>query len=179
MDNKQLPQMPVLNGKYAMLSTLGEGNTSKVYLAQTIEEPKQYVAIKILKEEFLARDEDSRKAVVNEVVILQRLKHPNIIKILEFGDQGWVLKPSGRQLTGMVYIVLELVQGGLLFDVCQLVGGLGEDGGRYFFKQMLNSIEYMHSMNVSHRDLKLENILVDTDLTIKIADFGYASLHKA
>jgi serine/threonine protein kinase len=53
-----------------MLSTLGEGNTSKVYLAQTIDEPKQYVAIKILKEEFLARDEDSRKAVVNEVVIL-------------------------------------------------------------------------------------------------------------
>jgi serine/threonine protein kinase len=80
--------MPVLNGKYIMLSTLGEGNTSKVYLAQTVEEPRQYVAIKILRDEFLARDEDSRKAVVNEVVILQTLKHPNIIKILEFGDGG-------------------------------------------------------------------------------------------
>ena len=69
-----------------MLSTLGEGNTSKVYLAQTVAEPKTYVAVKILKDEFLARDEESRKAVVNEVVILQTLKHPNIIKILEFGD---------------------------------------------------------------------------------------------
>lgn len=77
-----------------------------------------------------------------------------------------------------MYIVLELVQGGLLFDICQLVGGLGEEGGRYFFKQMLNSIDYMNSMKVSHRDLKLENILVDCDLTLKIADFGYASFQK-
>lgn len=59
--------------------------------------------------------------------------------------------------------------------MCQLVGGLGEDGGRYFFKQMLNSIEYMSSMKVAHRDLKLENILVDNDLSLKIADFGYAA----
>ena len=174
---EKLP-MPVLNGKYSMLSTLGEGNTSKVYLAQTIEEPRQFVAVKILRDEFLARDADARKAVVNEVVILQTLKHPHIIKILEFGDDGQVLKPSGRSLTGLVYIVLELVQGGLLFDVCQLVGGLGEDGGRYFFKQMLRAIEYMSAMKVAHRDLKLENILVDNDLSLKIADFGYAAFNK-
>jgi hypothetical protein len=66
----QFPRMPVLNGKYEMLSTLGEGNTSKVYLAQTISDPRHYVAVKILRDEFLSRDEDSRKAVVNEVVIL-------------------------------------------------------------------------------------------------------------
>jgi serine/threonine protein kinase len=58
------------------------------------------------------------------------------------------------------------------------VGGLGEDAGRYFFKQMVNSIEYMSSMKVSHRDLKLENILVETDLSLKIADFGYASFQR-
>ena len=68
MDN--LPKMPILNGKYEMLSTLGEGNTSKVYLARTLDEPKHYVAVKILKDDFLARDQDSRNAVVNEVVIL-------------------------------------------------------------------------------------------------------------
>ena len=110
--------MPILNNKYIMLSTLGEGNTSKVYLAQTLEEPRQYVAIKVLRDEFLRKDEEAKKAVINEVIILQSLKHPNIIKILEFGDNGWVQKPSGRQLHGLVYIVLELVQGGLLFDIC-------------------------------------------------------------
>jgi serine/threonine protein kinase len=87
-----------------------------------------------------------------------------------------VVKPSGRELTGLVYIVLEFVQGGLLFDICQLVGGLGEESARYFFKQMINSIEYMNSMKIAHRDLKLENILVDVDLTLKIADFGYATV---
>jgi serine/threonine protein kinase len=78
--------MPILNKKYIMLSTLGEGNTSKVYLAQTIEKPHYFVAIKVLREEFLSRDEDARRAVVNEVVILQALKHPNIIRIIEYGD---------------------------------------------------------------------------------------------
>jgi serine/threonine protein kinase len=110
--------MPVLNNKYEMLSTLGEGNTSKVYLARLVENPNQYVAIKILKEEFLARDQDSRNAVANEVYILESLKHPHIIKIEEFGDNGMVLKPSGRYLENLVFIVLEFVSGGLLFDLC-------------------------------------------------------------
>ena len=178
MESQQPPSMPIFNGKYVMLNTLGEGNTSKVYLAQTIEEPKTYVAVKVLREEFLSRDQDSRQAVINEIVILQTLKHPNIIKIIEYGDKGHVLKPSGRQLEGLVYIVLEFVSGGLLFDICQLCGGLGENAGRYFFKQMINAIEYMSSVKVYHRDLKLENILVDCDLTLKIADFGYASFQK-
>ena len=62
--------VPIFNSKYQMLNTLGEGNTSKVYLAREIAEPKSLVAIKILKEEFLARDQDSRNAVANEVYIL-------------------------------------------------------------------------------------------------------------
>jgi MAP/microtubule affinity-regulating kinase len=136
------------------------------------------VAIKILKDEFLAKDKDAKQTVVNEVVILQSLKHPNIVKIIEFGDQGKITKPSGRHIPNQVFIVLEFVSGGLLFDVCQLIGGLGEDAGRFFFKQMLTSIEYMNALKVSHRDLKLENILVDTDLNLKIADFGYASFQK-
>ena len=74
---------------------------------------------------------------------------------------------------------MEFISGGLLFDLCQLLGGLGEDGGRFFFKQMINSIEYMHSKKISHRDLKLENILVDRELNLKVADFGYASFNKS
>lgn len=152
---------PILNGKYAMLSSLGEGNTSKVYLAKSLAEPDVLVAVKILREDFLAKDEESRQAVVNEVVILEALKHPNIIKIVEYGDKGKVVKPSGKELTGLVYIVLEFVQGGLLFDICQLLGGLGEDGARFFYKQMLSAMEYMQTKDITHRDLKLENILID------------------
>ncbi len=56
--------------------------------------------------------------MANEVYILQSLKHDNIIKIMEYGDSGVVMKPSGRSLQGLVYIVLEFISGGLLFDLC-------------------------------------------------------------
>jgi len=51
---------------------------------------------------------------------------------------------------------------------------MGEDGGRFFMSQMIESLEYMHNLRCVHRDLKLENILVDSDLNLKIADFGFA-----
>jgi serine/threonine protein kinase len=71
--------------------------------------------------------------------------------------------------------MMEFVQGGLLFDLCQLMSAMGEEAGRFFAKQMLDSIEYMHSNRTVHRDLKLENILVDDHLNLKVADFGFAS----
>lgn len=109
---------PVFNGEYEILSSLGEGNTSKVYMARNIKNPKQVVALKLLREEFLQRDADSIKAVENEIQILQGLKHENIINIVGWGSDGNVKKPSGREINNLVYILLEYVSGGLLFDVC-------------------------------------------------------------
>ena len=92
----------------------------------------------------------------------------------EYGDQGKVVKPSGRVIENLVYIIMEFIQGGLLFDLCQTMGKMGEDAGRFFLNQMLDSVEYMHNRKVVHRDLKLENILVDDNLNLKVADFGFA-----
>lgn len=92
----------------------------------------------------------------------------------EYGDAGQVVKPSGRVIDGLVFIVMEFVQGGLLFDLCQNMGAMGEDAGRFFLHQMIESVEFMHSRRVVHRDLKLENILIDDNLDLKLADFGFA-----
>jgi len=92
----------------------------------------------------------------------------------DYGDAGQVVKPSGRVISNLVYIIMEFVQGGLLFDVCQNMGAMGEDAGRFFLLQMIDSLDYMHQRRVAHRDLKLENILVDDNLNLKIADFGFA-----
>ena len=81
--------------------------------------------------------------------------------MLDFGDAGHVVKPSGRVMKHLVFIVMEYVAGGLLFDLCQRQGAMGEDAGRFFMWQMLTSLEYMHGLRCVHRDLKLENILVD------------------
>ena len=128
-----------------------------------------------MKEEFLHRDSDSLASVMNEITILKNMKHSVIVQMCEYGEQAKVLKPSGRIISDIVYIMMEFVQGGLLFDLCQLMASMGEDVGRFFAIQMLDGIEYMHQLRVVHRDLKLENILVDDHLNLKIADFGFAS----
>jgi len=122
---------PVFNDKYEILKSLGEGNTSKVYLGKLFG-TEQYAAIKILKEEFLRRDNDSILSVHNEITILKNLQHQGIINMYEYGDAGKVVKPSGRVIDNIVYIVMEFVQGGLLFDLCQSMGAMGEDAGRFF-----------------------------------------------
>lgn len=94
--------------------------------------------------------------------------------MMDFGDAGQVVKPSGRIISNLVFIVMEYVQGGLLFDLCQTMGAMGEDAGRFFLGQMVDSLDYMHNLRCCHRDLKLENILVDSKLNLKIADFGFA-----
>lgn len=91
-----------------------------------------------------------------------------------YGDSGRVVKPSGRVIDNLVFIIMEFVQGGLLFDLCQTMGAMGEDAGRFFLHQMLESVDYMHQRRVVHRDLKLENILIDDNLNLKVADFGFA-----
>jgi len=109
---------------------------------------------------------------------LQGLNHGNIVNIIGYGSDGHVLKPSGREIKNLVFIMLEYVTGGLLFDLCQTVGGMGEDSGRFFLSQMLDVIGYMQSKGVVHRDLKLENILVDDQMNLKVADFGFATYKK-
>lgn len=88
------------------------------------------------------------------------------------------MKPSGRKIENLVYILLEYVTGGLLFDLCQSMGGMGEEYGRFFLSQMIEVVGYMQGKGVVHRDLKLENILVDDYMNLKVADFGFATYKK-
>ena len=144
-----------------------------MYLARSLSNG-HLAAIKILKEEFLRRDNDSILSVHNEITILKNMNHTGIVAMLGYGDAGEVVKPSGRHINNLVYITMEYVPCGLLFDLCQKMGAMGEDAGRFFVTQLLDALDYMHTKRVVHRDLKLENILVDDSMNLKIADFGFA-----
>jgi serine/threonine-protein kinase len=138
-------QHPIFNGKYNITEQIGQGNTSKVYLGLAVDpaiKPAK-VAIKILKQDFIQRSEDNLESFRNEIQILRRLSHENVVRLVDFGDQGLIIKPSGRRLENLIFLVMEFVEGRLLFDVCKSNGAMGEDVGRLFAHQMLDSMEYM------------------------------------
>ena len=94
--------------------------------------------------------------------------------MIDFGDSGVMRTPSGHFKDNLMFIIMEYVPRGDLFDLCETKGAMGENIGRLFFKQLLDAIEYMHEKRVVHLDIKLENILVDKYYNLKLADFGFA-----
>lgn len=176
MNSLPVRKFPIFKGQYEIIKSLGNGNTAKVYLARHIFDPTNKIAIKILRDEFLkGNDNLNTKLVEQEIQILSALHHKNIVKLIDYGSDGQIVKCSGRVLSNLVYIALEYVDGGLMFDLCKAGGAMGEDIGRFFFRQLIKSMKYMHSRNVAHRDLKIENILYDERMNIKVADFGFST----
>lgn len=158
--------MPTTLGKYQLGTTLGSGVSCKVKLAR--DSTNQRFAIKLLhdNEEFLS-------LIKAEVETLKKLSHPNIVNLIEEGNG--VMSNSKKQDKSVDYIVLELVNGGDLFDFVCNSGRFSEEVARYYFTQLMDALEYMHNNNCTHRDLKPENIMLDSEFNLKVADFGFAA----
>ena len=121
--------------------------------------------------------EDSNDQLVlflNEVTILKNLDHQRIVKFIEYGQAGTLIHPSGHSRHDIAYIVMEYVEHSL-FDFCKVMGGMGEEAGKIFLRQLIDVLEHIHGAGVAHRDLKLENVLIDNKLNLKLLDFGLAS----
>lgn len=151
-------------GKYELGRTLGSGSFSKVKLGVD-EQGKQY-AVKIIDKEQLIR-EHMEEQLKREISVMKLLNHPHIVKLYD------VLQTQNH-----IYLVLELVTGGELFDRILSAKKFDEDTARRFFQQMVMALVFCHKHSVCHRDLKPENLLVDDKDNIKITDFGLANLQK-
>jgi MAP/microtubule affinity-regulating kinase len=115
-------------------------------MARDISDSKKKFAIKIMKAEYLESDPKAAEIVSREAGILKALAaHPHIVKLIDFGTQGKIVKASGKEKEGIVYLILEYVSGGLLFEIVEEVGSIGEDAARTFFKEIMSAIEYMQS----------------------------------
>jgi len=112
--------------------------------------------------------------VITEVATMKTLSHPNIVNLIEYSEDGIVKKSNGRE-EHVIYIVLELATGGELFDYVATTGRFSESIARFYFKQLIEGLDYVHQRGVTHRDLKPENVLYDNIFNLKIADFGFAA----
>ena len=120
-------------------------------------------AIKIIPKSMIEDEKRFRK----EIDILRNLDHPHIIKLFETFED-----------TRNIYLVMELCEGGELFDKIVSKGCFNEDQTRIIFKQIVLALNYCHKHNICHRDLKPENFLLltkDEDSPIKVIDFGLSS----
>lgn len=151
--------------KYEFKDTLGTGAFSEVVLAESKLERGKYNAVKCINRRGLRGKEE---ALDNEISVLRRLNHSNIVRLVDvFEDKTHV------------YLVMELVTGGELFDRIVEKGSYTERDASHLIRQILEAVDYMHERGVVHRDLKPENLLFFSpaeDSKIMISDFGLSKM---
>ncbi|XP_073466602.1 MAP/microtubule affinity-regulating kinase 3 isoform X5 [Aquarana catesbeiana] len=148
-------------GNYRLLKTIGKGNFAKVKLARHILTGRE-VAIKIIDKTQL--NPTSLQKLFREVRIMKILNHPNIVKLFEVIETEKTL-----------YLIMEYASGGEVFDYLVAHGRMKEKEARSKFRQIVSAVQYCHQKHIVHRDLKAENLLLDADMNIKIADFGFSN----
>ncbi|RMD39206.1 hypothetical protein DV735_g5920, partial [Chaetothyriales sp. CBS 134920] len=172
-------------GPWQLGKTLGKGATGRVRLAKHCM-TGQVAAVKIVSKKSAAMVQSASMArmdrdsgipinaagrrtmpfgIEREVVIMKLIEHPNVINLYDVWENR-----------GELYLVLEYVQGGELFDYVSSNGALPEEEAVRLFRQIIAGLSHCHRYNICHRDLKPENILLDANRNVKLADFGMAAL---
>ncbi|KAI5628161.1 serine/threonine-protein kinase MARK1 [Silurus asotus] len=148
-------------GNYRLLKTIGKGNFAKVKLARHVLTGRE-VAVKIIDKTQL--NPTSLQKLFREVRIMKIVNHPNIVKLFEVIETEKTL-----------YLIMEYASGGEVFDYLVAHGRMKEKEARAKFRQIVSAVQYCHQKRIVHRDLKAENLLLDADMNIKIADFGFSN----
>ena len=157
-NNKKYPETNLNFYKYGRL--IGQGAFGKVNLGLNVLTGR-VVAIKSFNKSNLNSNSENMKKIKYETNLMKKLNHPNITKILElFEDKEYIL------------IIMEYINGGNLFSFLKKHRKVSEKTAKLLYRQIILGIKYMHEQGIVHRDIKLENILIDLNNNIKICDFG-------
>ncbi|KAF1955211.1 Pkinase-domain-containing protein [Byssothecium circinans] len=150
-------------GNYILGQTLGEGEFGKVKMGWKKDSSVE-VAIKLIRRETLGGNQNRLQKIYREIQILRGLEHPNIVRLHEMVE-------TERHIG----IILEYASGGELFDYILNHRYLKDGAARRLFAQLISGVGYLHKKGIVHRDLKLENLLLDRNRNIIITDFGFAN----
>ena len=155
-----------LDGRYELQEVIGVGGMAVVYKAYDNIDDRT-VAVKILKDEFLA-SEEFRRRFKNESKAIAVLSHPNIVKVYDvsYGDK-------------LQYIVMEYVEGITLKEYIEQQGVISWKETVHFTTQILRALQHAHDKGIVHRDIKPQNIMLLENGTIKVTDFGIARFSRS
>ena len=158
LKHKKYPNTSLQFYKYGRL--IGQGAFGKVNLGLNILTGR-IVAVKSFDKNNSELTGDNMKKILYETDLMKKLNHPNITKILEmFEDEKYFM------------IIMEYINGGNLFSFVKKRRKLSEKTAKFLFRQIILGIKYIHEQNIVHRDIKLENLLIDLNNNVKICDFG-------
>lgn len=163
MNNKYLGQM--LDNRYEILEVIGSGGMSVVYKA-LCHRLHRYVAIKMLRDE-MSEDAELKSRFQTEAQAVAMLSHPNIVSVYDVSHTD-----------GLEYIVMELLEGVTLKQYMAEKGALGWQETLFFAAQICKALQHAHEHGIVHRDIKPQNIMIDKDGVVKVADFGIAALEN-
>ncbi|VVB13540.1 unnamed protein product [Arabis nemorensis] len=158
MENKP----SVLTDRYEVGRLLGQGHFAKVYYGRSVLS-NESVAIKMIDKDKVIKYGITDQ-IKREISVMRIVKHPNVVELHE------VMATKSR-----IYLVLEYCKGGELFNKVAR-GKLREDVAWKYFYQLINAVDFCHSRGVYHRDIKLENLLLDDNDNLKVADFGLSAV---
>ncbi|GLH06018.1 Serine/threonine-protein kinase grp [Gryllus bimaculatus] len=149
---------------YTLGRAIGSGSYATVKVAQSTRHQME-VAVKIVSK-FQAPADYLKKFLPREIEVVKGLRHPNLIRFLQ-----------AIETTHRVYIIMEYAENGSLLDIIRRDAYIDEPRGRHWFRQLIDSVDYCHERGVVHRDIKCENLLMDSNYNIKLSDFGFARGH--
>lgn len=153
----------IVNNRYQIRNTLGIGGMSVVFRAYDLLEDRE-VSLKVLRADRLG-DQESRRRFYNESRAIALMSHPNIVNVHDVNFEG-----------RLQYIVMEYVDGVTLKDRMDQKGVLSPEEAIHYLRQILSALSHAHERGVVHHDIKPENILLLADASVKVTDFGIASV---
>lgn len=170
--NEHIPDNHALKSRGYLLGRRIAKGTFATVMRATYYDPKQgndgsqtplELACKVI-DESKSKDEDFlKKFLPRELKILERIDHPNIIQTHSIMRRG-----------SRVFIFMRLAERGDMLSFIRKYGALSEERSRFWFYQMADAIRYLHRLNIAHRDLKCENVLISKNMNVKLSDFGFA-----